>query len=66
MNRFDPSPNWKHPVFLIGFILGGVGWWVAFIAMAVAESDLSECRQRLWWSFWRKKDNEGEGEEAGR
>jgi hypothetical protein len=32
----------RHPVFLITFILAIIGWFVAFIGMCVAEADLSE------------------------
>ena len=32
----------RHPVFLVTFILAIVGWFVAFIGMCVAEADLSE------------------------
>lgn len=32
----------RHPVFLVTFLLALIGWFVAFIGMCVAESDLSE------------------------
>lgn len=32
----------RHPVFLVTFLLALIGWFVAFIGMCVAEADLSE------------------------
>ena len=42
---FSAGIVFRHPVFLVTFILAFIGWFIAFIAMCVAESDLSEYRR---------------------
>lgn len=38
---FDAGVVFRHPVFLVTFLLALIGWFVAFIGMCVAESDLN-------------------------
>jgi hypothetical protein len=41
-SRSSAGVVFRHPVFLVTFLLAPIGWFVAFIGMCVAESDLSE------------------------